>query len=269
MRLSLRRPKIQKVLLEASMQQYFVQDSVSNPYQVTNKELLKHLFSVLRLQEGERLILVFHDGEKWQARLTNKEAALFDLEERVVSNQELPVQVTLACAYPKGDKLDLVAQKATELGVHQIWGFPGQWSVVKWDAKKRTKRQDKLRKIVLGAAEQSKRDLLPQVELLADQAELLQRMDQFDHVLVAYEEEAKAGEKSRLAQVLSQLTEGQKILILVGPEGGISPQEVTSYQEHDAQLVGLGPRILRAETAPLYLLSAISYQLELSSHKNV
>ncbi|MBF8970241.1 16S rRNA (uracil(1498)-N(3))-methyltransferase [Streptococcus sp. NLN76] len=246
------------------MQQYFVQGPVSNPYQVQDKDLLKHLFSVLRLQEGEQLIFVFDQGEKWQAKLTDREAALFELEKPVAADKELPVQVTLACAYPKGDKLELVAQKATELGVHQIWGFPGQWSVVKWDAKKLAKRQEKLRKVVLGAAEQSKRDLLPQVELLANQAELLERMDQFDHVLVAYEEEAKAGERSRLAQVLRQLTAGQKVLVLVGPEGGISPQEISSYQEYGAQLVGLGPRILRAETAPFYLLSAISYELELS-----
>ncbi|MBG9366845.1 16S rRNA (uracil(1498)-N(3))-methyltransferase [Streptococcus sp. NLN64] len=246
------------------MQQYFVQGPVSNPYQVQDKDLLKHLFSVLRLQEGEQLIFVFDQGEKWQAKLTDRESALFELEKPVAADKELPVQVTLACAYPKGDKLELVAQKATELGVHQIWGFPGQWSVVKWDAKKLAKRQEKLRKVVLGAAEQSKRDLLPQVELLANQAELLERMDQFDHVLVAYEEEAKAGERSRLAQVLRQLTAGQKVLVLVGPEGGISPQEISSYQEYGAQLVGLGPRILRAETAPFYLLSAISYELELS-----
>lgn len=249
------------------MQQYFVQGPVSNPYQVQDKDLLKHLFSVLRLQEGEQLIFVFDQGEKWQAKLTDREAALFELEKPVAADKELPVQVTLACAYPKGDKLELVAQKATELGVHQIWGFPGQWSVVKWDAKKLAKRQEKLRKVVLGAAEQSKRDLLPQVELLANQTELLERMDQFDYILVAYEEEAKAGERSRLAQVLSQLTAGQKLLVLVGPEGGISPQEISSYQEHGAQLVGLGPRILRAETAPFYLLSAISYELELSRNE--
>lgn len=249
------------------MQQYFVQGPVSNPYQVQDKDLLKHLFSVLRLQDGEQLIFVFDQGEKWQAKLTDREAALFELEKPVAADKELPVQVTLACAYPKGDKLELVAQKATELGVHQIWGFPGQWSVVKWDAKKLAKRQEKLRKVVLGAAEQSKRDLLPQVELLANQAELLERMAQFDHVLVAYEEEAKAGERSRLAQVLGQLTARQKLLVLVGPEGGISPQEISSYQEHGAQLVGLGPRILRAETAPFYLLSAISYELELSRNE--
>lgn len=249
------------------MQQYFVQGPVSNPYQVQDKDLLKHLFSVLRLQEGEQLIFVFDQGEKWRAKLTDREAALFELEKLVAADKELPVQVTLACAYPKGDKLELVAQKATELGVHQIWGFPGQWSVVKWDAKKLAKRQEKLRKVVLGAAEQSKRDLLPQVELLANQTELLERMAQFDHVLVAYEEEAKAGERSRLAQVLRQLTAGQKVLVLVGPEGGISPQEISSYQEKGAQLVGLGPRILRAETAPFYLLSAISYELELSRNE--
>ena len=167
------------------MQQYFVSGPVTSPYQVQEKDLLKHLFSVLRLQEGDQLIFVFDQGEKWQARLIDRDAALFELEQRVPADKELPVQVTLACAYPKGDKLDLVAQKATELGAHQIWGFPGQWSVVKWDAKKLAKRQEKLRKVVLGAAEQSKRDLLPQVELLGNQADLLARFADFDFVLTA------------------------------------------------------------------------------------
>ena len=78
----------------------------------------------------------------------------------------MPVSVTIASGFPKGDKLDLVTQKATELGAQAIWAFPADWSVVKWDGKKLAKKEDKLAKIALGAAEQSKRNRVPEVMIV-------------------------------------------------------------------------------------------------------
>lgn len=85
----------------------------------------------------------------------------------------------------------------------------------------------------------------------------------YDKVLIAYEESAKVGERSRFATALSELVVGESILIIFGPEGGFSPAEIEKFQEYGGVVCGLGPRILRAETAPLYALSAISYQFEL------
>ncbi len=113
------------------------------------------------------------------------------------------------------------------------------------------------------AAEQSHRQVTPQVTLLATAQEFYQRLAEYDEIVVAYEEAAKAGEKSQLAKVLSQTVPGAKILAIFGPEGGLTPKEIDLLIAQKAVLCGLGPRILRCETAPLYFLSAVSYQLEL------
>ena len=151
----------------------------------------------------------------------------------------------------------------TELGASQIWAFPADWSVAKWDGKKLGKKVEKLEKIALGAAEQSKRNLVPSITLFEKKADFLAQFDQFDRIVVAYEESAKEGEAVALIQSLTGLEAGSKLLVIFGPEGGLSPAEIESFEAKGAVLAGLGPRILRAETAPLYALSAVSVVTEL------
>lgn len=245
------------------MQQYFVKGQVANPVTITDKDTVKHMFQVMRLSEDDQVVLVFEDGIKRLARVADKEAHTFNILEDLDQDVELPVEVTIASGFPKGDKLDLVTQKATELGVTAIWGYPADWSVAKWDGKKLAKKEDKLAKIALGAAEQSKRNRVPDVTLFAQKAAFLERLADFDRVFVAYEETAKAGELAILARELETVQPGEKLLFIFGPEGGISPAEITSFEAAGGILVGLGPRILRAETAPLYALSSVSYALEM------
>lgn len=118
-------------------------------------------------------------------------------------------------------------------------------------------------KIVLGAAEQSKRNVVPEVHLFEQKAEFLKSLSSFDHIFIAYEETAKAGQLATLAREVKEVKPGAKLLFIFGPEGGISPAEITQFEAAGAIKVGLGPRIMRAETAPLYALSALSYALEL------
>ena len=151
----------------------------------------------------------------------------------------------------------------SDWGASQIWAFPADWSVAKWDGKKLGKKDEKLEKIALGAAEQSKRNLVPSITLFEKKADFLAQLDQFDRIVVAYEESAKEGESAALIQAVAGLEKGAKLLFIFGPEGVLSPAEIESFEEKGAVLAGLGPRILRAETAPLYALSAISVLLEL------
>ncbi|MDQ0222867.1 16S rRNA (uracil(1498)-N(3))-methyltransferase [Streptococcus moroccensis] len=248
------------------MQQYFVKGNAENPVTITDKETAKHMFSVMRLAAGDEVVLVFDDGVKRLARVLSSQDQQFELVENLAENVEMPVEVTIASGFPKGDKLELISQKATELGASAIWAYPADWSVVKWDGKKLAKKEDKLAKIVLGAAEQSKRNRVPEVKLFDTKKDLLARLADFDKIFIAYEETAKAGERSALAQELAQITPGQKLLFVFGPEGGISPQEIESFEAAGGIKVGLGPRIMRTETAPLYALSAVSYALELADH---
>ena len=99
--------------------------------------------------------------------------------------------------------------------------------------------------------------------LFANNADFYQHLATYDKILVAYEESAKQGEKSQLVQSFQALQPGQRVLAIFGPEGGITPKEIEIFTQAGAFLCGLGPRILRCETAPLYLLGAASYQFEL------
>ena len=246
------------------MQQYFVNGRAPQGiFQIKDKDTAKHMFSVMRLQADDQTVLVFDDGIKRLARVVDSQSKSVEIIEELADNVELPVSVTIAIGFPKGDKLEFVAQKATELGMAALWAFPADWSVVKWDGKKLGKKAEKLEKIAQGAAEQSKRNRIPAVRLFEKKADFLAQLTGFDQIILAYEEAAKEGEQANLVKALSGLETGQSVLVIVGPEGGVSPEEVAAFEGAGAVKTGLGPRILRAETAPLYALSAISYATEL------
>ncbi|HFI0786723.1 TPA: 16S rRNA (uracil(1498)-N(3))-methyltransferase [Streptococcus suis] len=246
------------------MQQYFVNGRAPQGiFQIKDKDTAKHMFSVMRLQADDQIVLVFDDGIKRLARVVDSQSQSVEIIEVLADNVELPVSVTIAMGFPKGDKLEFVAQKATELGMLALWAFPADWSVVKWDGKKLGKKAEKLEKIAQGAAEQSKRNRIPAVRLFEKKSDFLAQLAGFDQIILAYEEAAKEGEQANLVKILSGLEAGQSVLVIVGPEGGVSPEEVAAFEGAGAVKTGLGPRILRAETAPLYALSAISYATEL------
>lgn len=112
------------------MQQYFIKGQVENPVIIKDKDTVKHMFNVMRLTEDDQVVLVFEDGIKRLARVTDRENHIFEVIEDLNDNVEMPVSVTIASGFPKGDKLELVTQKATELGAQAIWSFPADWSVV-------------------------------------------------------------------------------------------------------------------------------------------
>lgn len=217
----------------------------------------------MRLKEGEHVTLVFDDGVKRLAQVLDPSHQSLEILEELADNTELPVQVTIASGFPKGDKLEFITQKATELGACALWAFPADWSVAKWDGKKQAKKSEKLEKIAQGAAEQSKRNLIPEIRLFDKKAAFLASLADFDRIIVAYEESAKEGETAALVRVLSGLAAGAKVLFIFGPEGGLSPDEIVAFRQAGAVSAGLGPRILRAETAPLYALSTVSVLTEL------
>lgn len=248
------------------MQRYFINEDYEKKshYQVEGEDY-HHMIRVMRMTEGDQVYLAFANQVSMIAEITTILDTTVELKEIAKEQQdkELPVQITIAVGYPKGDKLDLIFQKSTELGAHALIGFPAKSSVVKWDDKKLQKKQQRLAKIVEEAAEQSHRQVVPNITLYANSEEFYRQLTAYDVVLVAYEESAKQGEKSQLAQVFQALKPGERLLAIFGPEGGISPKEIETFTKAGAHLCGLGPRILRCETAPLYLLGAASYQLEL------
>ena len=248
------------------MQRYFIDLPYTGGSYELAGEVFHHIVRVMRMEPGEEVYLVFPDQMAIIAKITEIKPETLVLVEVAKEEQAkgLPIFVTIASGYPKGDKLEWIVQKGTELGAAAFIGFPARASVVKWDAKKLGKKQQRLEKIAQEAAEQSQRQRTPKIQLLGQFSELVAALPEYDRILIAYEESAKAGEMAHLAQVLTEVQPGERILAVFGPEGGIMPAEIEALVAAGGILCGLGPRILRTETAPLYLLSAASYQLELA-----
>lgn len=248
------------------MQRYFLtEDYKENQTYSLVADDFHHAAHVMRMKVEEECFLVFNHQETIVAKVVDilEDSILLEEVRKESTQKEMPYAVSIACGYTKGDKLELVAQKGTELGMSELIGFPSKTSVAKWDDKKLTKKVPRFEKIVKEAAEQSHRQTVPSIRLLSSQKEFIQLLTTYDHILVAYEESAKSGETKSLVKTLQAVQPGETVLIIFGPEGGLSPEEITLFEASGGILCGLGPRILRAETAPLYALSAMSYQWEL------
>lgn len=245
------------------MQRYFVESFRDNRFYISQEDR-HHILKVMRLKEGDEIICV-HDGKSALSSIAEitDDVIVAEVVKWEDNSVELPVRVTIASGLPKGDKLELVIQKGTELGASRFIPFTASRSVVKWDEKKAAKKVERWNKIAKEAAEQSHRQFLPAVDHPRSFKSLIEIGKDFDYKLIAFEEDAKAGESSVLHKTLSEMKKGQSLLFVFGPEGGLSIDEVALLKEHGFLSCGLGPRILRTETAPLYALSVLSYQTEL------
>jgi len=176
-----------------------------------------------------------------------------------VSQTELASRLILFQGLPKGDKMEWIVQKAVELGAYRIVPFAAKRSVVKLDQKKAGKKRERWQAIAKGAAEQSKRGIVPQVQDVMSFQEAMNYAKELDVVLVPYE--LQEGMKATEA-VISKIEPGQSVGIFIGPEGGFDESEIEQAKEAGAIPITLGKRILRTETAGLTTLSILMYHLE-------
>lgn len=248
------------------MQRYFLNEHYKgqNLVRITGEDV-HHIGRVMRMKIGDHIWVVFNESKTASAAITNIEDTFVEVEILgwEPQNKELPVQITVASGLPKGDKLEWIIQKGTELGAFEFVPFIADRSVVKWDKKKEVKKIERWNKIAKEAAEQAHRQVLPSVHPPFTLTELIEYSNQFTCKLVAYEEAAKEGETSSFAKALQTAKAGDSFFIVYGPEGGLSEKEKDVLINNNFVICGLGPRILRTETAPLYTLAAISYHFEL------
>lgn len=245
------------------MQRYFIEGKFPDNgiINITGDDA-KHIAKVMRQNIGDQFIAVIEE----RAFIATIAAVGHDVEAQVgaafAAEVEMPKRVAIACGLPKGDKLDLIVQKATELGMYEMIPYAAERSIVKWDEGKSEKKRSRLDKIAKEAAEQSHRTHIPKIDKVHSFKQLLERAADYDAVVVAYEESARDHERTRFAEILKSLYDKSSFLLIFGPEGGISESEVAALKESGAIFTSLGPRILRTETAPLYALAAMSYEFE-------
>ena len=247
------------------MQRYFVNQPFNLEQEISiSGDNARHIAKVMRMQSGDEIIVVYEGVAHVCVLLSIGESVIAKQTGTTIPSPEMPIRVDIACGLPKGDKLEFITQKGTELGMHRLIPFTAERSIVKWDEKKGEKKTERLQKIAQEAAEQSHRTFVPTIVNPLSFKQLLTIIPDYDAVFIADEEDAKQEIRTRFADKLKNVydNKSKSILLIFGPEGGISRKEASSFIEAGAQTMSLGPRILRAETAPLYALSAISYEFE-------
>ena len=222
---------------------------------------VNHIENVLRMKQGEELTVSDGFGSEYRCSAQEflPETVKVKILEKSRVSSELRSEITLFQCLPKGDKMELIVQKAVELGVYGIVPFAAKRSVVRLDEKKAGKKQIRWQAIAKGAAEQSGRGLIPEVEIVKTYAEALEFAKELDVILVPYELEE--GMKATMS-IIEAIRPGQSVGIFIGPEGGFEEQEIGQARNAGAVPVTLGRRILRTETAGITTLSILMYHLE-------
>lgn len=237
------------------MARFFVPaDVMQNNFIVLTGENAAHA-RVLRLKNGEHVTVCDGSGAECictVSDVSNDQICLV-VDQRVDSSAEAAVKVSIYMAFSKGDKLEHVIQKATELGAYEIIAFPSARCISKPDDKSLKKKLDRWQKIAASAAEQSGRGYIPGILTVESYSAALERASQADIKILFYENE----QATTLRMALHK--EYNSVSFLTGPEGGFEPSEVQQAMTHGLSVCTLGKRILRCETAPLCALSAVMY----------
>lgn len=222
---------------------------------------VKHLYKVLRLNEGDKIVLNNCDGEEFTGIISTitKQEVIVDIIEKLQINNESNVKIYLFQGLPKAQKMDLIVQKGTELGIAEF--IPTLTDRVDIKLKGDFKKLYRLNRIALEAAKQSKRSLIPNVVDPMSFDEVLIKMKSLDIVIVPYENAENFGIKTLFSNTDIDKSKIKTVGILVGPEGGFELDEINKLQENGAYIITLGSRILRTETAGFVATSLIQYEL--------
>lgn len=223
---------------------------------------VNHISHVLRMKPGEQFYVT--DGERQGKYLcalksVSAEQVVCDIVQNITDTTELPCEIVLYQGLPKADKMELIIQKAVELGASRIVPVETKRSVVKLDAKKAQAKISRWQGIAEAAAKQSKRDVIPVIGELTTLKEALKEAADFEVSMMPYE---NAEGMAFTRKLLEGIQPGQRVAIFVGPEGGFDESEVEAALSMGTKPMTLGRRILRTETAGLAILSMLVYVLE-------
>jgi len=239
------------------MARFFVpRKSINHQRATVEGPELDHLRKVLRLGPGDSIIVFDDAGWEHEAviRSLSAQAAEIDVLRSFQVERESPLQLTLAVGLTKGEKMDFVVEKATELGAQAIVPFVSAYTVPKLDQRKIEKRGERWQKIALAAAKQCGRTRIPEIFPLINFENMVQQTAGPLNLLF-WEKEAH----QTLKQVHATDPDARSIFLVIGPEGGLSDQEADLAQQHGFKAIRLGRRILRAETAAVTAASLVQF----------
>ncbi|MCI9069772.1 RsmE family RNA methyltransferase [Clostridium sp.] len=224
---------------------------------------VKHIYKVLRISEGEKVTLNNCEGVEYLGKVmsVSKQEVLVEILEKLEVNNESDIKIYLFQGLPKSQKMDLIVQKGTELGITEF--IPVITNRVDVKLKGEFKKIDRLKKIALEAAKQSKRSIIPSVLEPIEFEEVLDKIKSLDLLIVPYENANNFGIKTLMNElrIENMVDDIKNVGIFVGPEGGIEESEVERLKDKGARIVTLGKRILRTETAGFVAASLIQYEL--------
>lgn len=226
---------------------------------ILSEDTVKHMTKVLRVKPNESIEIV-HDGVVYvsEVRAIDAQSVTASVVAKAEAISEAYVRIDLFQCLPKGQKLEWILQKNVEVGVDAFYLVASERCVVDWGKKDTAKKLERYEKIIKEAAKQSKRLKIPKIEGLIDVKQLASYVAQYDLFLVFYENEKNVSIKTAV-----DAFEGKKIALFVGPEGGLTSQEIELLSAFGAKIVTLGKRILRTETAGLFAAVCCQYAFEL------
>ena len=233
------------------MPKYFISDTKN-----LDKPTIHHLKNVLRYKPGDSLIICDGHCADYHCIVKSVEPFTLEAEDKFECGNELPVKLALFQSLTKGDKLDLIIQKAVEIGVSEIYPITTERSVVKRDIDKSAAKTARYQKIAESAAGQSMRGIIPSINqaITFDEAVSISKNA---FTIVAYENE----KENSLLDIVNKNTE-KAINIWIGPEGGFSAGEIKIMEKEGFEIISLGKRILRSETAAIAALAVIASAVE-------
>ena len=244
------------------MHQFFVEpENIQGNKIVITGEDVNHIKNVLRMKVGDEIAVSNGvDGKEYRCGIVSiSEEVLCELRFVKEDGVELPSKITLFQGLPKADKMELIVQKAVELGVYEIVPVSMGRCIVKLDEKKQKSKISRWQGIAESAAKQSKRRIVPQVTSVMSMKEACKYASEMDVVLVPYE---LAEDMPKTRELIEAIQPGQRIGFFIGPEGGFGEMEIALAMEAGAKPITLGKRILRTETAGFTVLSILMYHLE-------
>lgn len=222
---------------------------------------VNHMKNVLRMKVHEKVEISDGEQKKYVCEVSAYEegSAVLRILEEMNADTELDSRLYLFQGLPKGDKMELIVQKAVELGVYQIVPVAMKRSVVRLDEKKAAKKTERWNAIAQSAAKQAGRSRIPEVVRPVSYKEALKMAEELDVTLLPYELADGMGQSKEL---IHGIRRGQSVGIFIGPEGGFEPDEVEEAVQCGAKVITLGRRILRTETAGLATLAILMFELE-------